>query len=35
VSDYAMRKMHVYLDDALKGAKSENDVKKALAQAYN
>ena len=35
VSDYAMRKMHVYLDDALKGAKSENDVKKALTQAYN
>lgn len=30
-----MRKMHIYLDEAMKGAKSENDVKKALAQAYN
>jgi hypothetical protein len=27
--------MHIYLDDALKSAKSENDVKKALTQAYN
>jgi len=30
-----MRKMHTYLDEALKGAKTENDVKKALIQAYN
>ncbi len=35
VSDYAMRKMHVYLDEALKGAKTENDIKKALILAYN
>jgi len=30
-----MRKMHVYLDEALKGAKSESDVKKAITTAYN
>jgi len=35
VSDYAMRKMHTYLDEALKGANTENDIKKALIQAYN
>jgi hypothetical protein len=30
-----MRKMHTYLDEALKGAKTENDIKNAISQAYN
>lgn len=29
-----MRQLHVYLDEELKGAKSEADIKKAIAKAY-
>lgn len=36
VSDYAMRKLHVYLDEELtKASKSETDIKKAINNAYN
>lgn len=34
VSDYAMRQMHVYLDEELKSAKSEADVKRAISKAF-
>jgi pyruvate dehydrogenase phosphatase len=35
VSEYAMRKLHGYLDDTLKGAKNERDIIKGIKEAYN
>jgi serine/threonine protein phosphatase PrpC len=30
-----MRKLHVYLDEEMKSAKSEDDIKRAIKDAYN
>lgn len=30
-----MRKMHLYLDEELKGAKSDDQIKKAILKAYS
>lgn len=34
VSDYAMRKLHTYLDEELKNAKSDADIQNAIKKAY-
>ena len=35
VAEYAMKKLHVYLDEELKNAKTEEDIKKAIKIAYD
>lgn len=35
MSEYAMRNLHTYLDEGLKKAKTDDDVKKAIINAFN
>jgi pyruvate dehydrogenase phosphatase len=35
VSEYAMKQLHVYLDDELKRAKSDEGIKRAIKDAFN
>ncbi len=34
VAEYAMRHLHEYLDEELKGAKTDDDVKAAIHKAF-
>eukprot|EP00347_Sterkiella_histriomuscorum_P014019 403362473 len=35
LSEYAMKKLHVYMDEALKGAKTDKQIIEAMNQAFN
>lgn len=35
VSEYAMRKMHIFLDEELKNAKTEKEIKQAMLNAFD
>jgi hypothetical protein len=35
VSDYSMRNLHTYLDAGLKNAKTDDEIKTAINDAFN
>ena len=35
VAEYAMKKLHIYLEEELKGAKNDDQIKKAILKAYS